>query len=77
MNKLEHEVILPSIKDDGTIDTGGATQWCQAQWGERWCPIANREGRWACFWTGKNNPMTFRYCFADERDLVLFLLRWA
>jgi hypothetical protein len=75
MNKLEHEVILEDQETPGELLS--VRHWCEEQWGERWCPITNREGLWACFWTGKHKPMSYRYCFADERDLVLFILRWS
>jgi hypothetical protein len=74
--RLNHEVVLPSTRgyDPASYEV---TKWCQEQWGERWCPITNPTGRWACFWTGKNNPITYRHCFAHERDMTLFILRWA
>lgn len=75
MNKLEHEVILEDQKDSSSRHQS-VINWCEEQWGKRWCPITNRGGLWACFWTGRHNPMSYRYCFADERDQVLFILRW-
>ena len=75
MNKLEHEVILEDLETSSAHHS--LISWCEEQWGERWNPITNREGLWACFWTGKSMPMSYRYCFADDRDLFLFLLRWS
>ena len=75
MNKLEHEVIIEDLQAPSNYQS--LINWCEEQWGERWNPITNREGLWACFWTGKSMPMSYRYCFADERDQILFILRWA
>jgi 1,4-alpha-glucan branching enzyme len=74
MNKLEYEVILEDLETPSAHRS--LISWCEEQWGERWNPITNREGLWACFWTGRSLPMSYRYCFADERDQILFILRW-
>lgn len=75
MKNLDHEVIIEDLKDSASRHQS-VIGWCEEQWGERWCPITNRTGLWACFWTGKYKPMSYRYCFADERDMTLFILRW-
>jgi hypothetical protein len=54
-----------------------ASRWCRLQFGLRWEAIGYREGRWCLFWAGRDQPDQYRFCFALEQDLLLFVLRWA
>jgi len=69
----KYNVIIPAPAGHGDISV---RLWCEEQWGERWCPLTNRTGSWACFWTGEYNPTTYRFCFADEQQQFIFTLRW-
>ena len=66
---LEYEVLIDSNKQS---DAG---QWCEKQFGSRWSPITNRSGQWAMFWGGNLNGK-YRFCFANEEDMIWFMLRW-
>ncbi len=71
MAHLEYEVLLDNYKH--TI----AGEWCKKQFGSRWNPIDNRSGRWAMFWAPGIPSNRYRFCFANEEDMVWFMLRWS
>jgi hypothetical protein len=29
------------------------------------------------FWAGRDAPEKYRFCFANEQDMVWFILRWS
>jgi hypothetical protein len=66
----EHEVIFGKKNHQRQID------WCTEKFGKRWSVIDNREGTWTCFWAGVDSPRNYRWLFKDEKDLVMFVLRW-
>ena len=68
---LDHEVLIDSEKHNK------AARWCAQQFGQRWEAIGHRSGRWCLFWAGRNQPGKYRFCFAYEQDLLLFILRWS
>jgi hypothetical protein len=68
--QLDHEVMIHKDRHRGAVE------WCQEQFGKRWEAIGYRAGTWAVFWAGRNHPGKYRFCFAHERDLVWFTLRW-
>lgn len=68
---LDHEVLVESPKH------GPAGKWCEQQFGTRWEVVGNRSGRWCLFWAGRDAPKKYRFCFADEQDMVWFVLRWS
>ena len=68
---LEYEVLLDSSKQS---DAG---QWCKERFGLRWSPIDNRSGCWAMFWAPGIPSNRYRFCFANEEDMVWFKLRWS
>jgi hypothetical protein len=70
LRKLGHEIIVP------TGHSRGASAWCEEQFGTRWNVIDNRDGAWAMFWAGVDMAQHYRFCFAEERDAMLFSLRW-
>jgi hypothetical protein len=51
--------------------------WCMEKFGERWNVIDNRNGTWACFWGGVNDPVIYDWYFLNEQDALLFTLKWA
>ena len=53
-----------------------AQEWCQEQLGRRWEAIGYRTGVWAVFWAGRGHTDQYRFCFARERDMLMFVLRW-
>ena len=67
---LDHEVLIDSEKHND------AARWCAEHFGQRWEAIDYRAGRWCLFWAGRDMPKKYRFCFAHERDLLLFILRW-
>ena len=68
---LDHEVLISSKQ------YREASRWCRHQFGPNWEAIGYREGRWCVFWAGRNHSDKYRFCFALEQDLILFLLRWS
>ena len=68
---LDYEVLIDSEK------FGDAARWCTEQFGQRWEAIGYRSGRWCLFWAGRDQPKEYRFCFAYEQDLLLFILRWS
>lgn len=55
-----------------------AAQWCREQYGERWQATGrgNRQGVWTVFWAGRDSFSMYRFCFVNEQDMILFILRW-
>jgi hypothetical protein len=70
MRHLDYEVKIASNKHRE------AGKWCEEHFGRRWEAIGYTEGMWAMFWSGRGVPGTYRFCFAEERDMLLFMLRW-
>jgi hypothetical protein len=54
-----------------------AVWWCVSQFGKRWEAIDYRAGTWAVFWAGRGSVEQYRFCFAREKDMLLFALRWS
>ena len=58
------------------------TEWCKQQFGDRWSVTDNRQGVWRCFWTrklksGEYDRSVYEWSFKNEKDAILFTLRWA
>jgi hypothetical protein len=70
LRQLDYEVLLDSDKHRS------ASHWCKNQFGTRWNPIDNRGGLWSMFWGGRGMTDKYRFCFANEKDMLLFILRW-
>lgn len=51
-------------------------QWCNEQLGARWEAIGNRTGLWTVLWAGRGHTDRYRFCFAQEQDMLMFTLRW-
>lgn len=68
----EHTVYLKKNRYGYEIDA-----WCKNQFGEEWSAIDNHDGKWCCFWAGRERPGYYRWQFTNEQDMVLFLLRWS
>lgn len=56
-----------------------ADAWCRQHFGERWSVVDNRQGVWCCFWRGfrSQGPGHYEWLFENERDALLFALRWS
>jgi hypothetical protein len=69
---LDHEVLI-----DSSLHREAA-RWCETQFGRRWEATGNRSGRWNMFWAGPGFgfPGQYRFCFAREQDMMMFILRW-
>lgn len=59
------------------VSTTEAVPWCVEQFGKRWNVIDNRQGKWTLFWAGPNQRKKNVWRFADEKDSMLFILRWS
>lgn len=53
-----------------------AIEWCTQQFGKEWSVTDNREGTWCCFWRGCHIPGSYEWYFQNEKDAMLFSLRW-
>jgi hypothetical protein len=67
---LDHEVLIHKSRHRA------AQEWCEQQFGRQWEAIGYRSGTWAVFWAGRESFDQYRFCFAQEKDLVWFTLRW-
>ena len=55
-------------------------KWCEGHFGPRWEAIGNRSGRWTAFWAGPRCHLGrhyYQFLFVDEKDAIMFTLRWA
>jgi hypothetical protein len=52
-----------------------AERWCRINLGKKWS-LDNRNGVWACFWSGPEKHSDYRFNFAREEDKIWFMLRW-
>ncbi len=68
---LDHEVMIHRDQCRPVM------RWCEEQYGPRWEAIGNRTGVWSVFWAGRGYTDQYRFCFAKEKDMLLFILRWA
>lgn len=53
-----------------------ASSWCEEQFGPRWSVVDNRQGVWCCFWRGRESPGMYEWYFKNERDALMFMLKW-
>lgn len=69
--RLEYEVAVDAHKH------GPASKWCEQHFGQRWNALNYRQGRWSMFWMGREDPKKYRFCFANEKEMIWFILKWA
>ena len=69
--KLEHNVLIDAKKHR---DAGA---WCLTQFGKRWEAVGNTDGAWTMFWAGGSNHTKYIFHFVEERDMLMFILKWA
>ena len=69
--KLEHSVLI----DGKTHWAAGA--WCLAQFGKRWQAIGDTDGAWTMFWAGREHHDKYIFHFVEERDKLMFILKWS
>ena len=53
-----------------------AGEWCLTQFGKRWQAIGETDGAWTMFRAGRDHSDKYIFHFVDEKDYVLFILRW-
>jgi hypothetical protein len=76
MKDLPYKVITPKQIVEP------AKRWCEERLGERWVATQNRNGKWCVFWAGSRskNPGTYEWVyewfFKNDKDALLFALRW-
>lgn len=71
VSDFQHKFILP--KDNHRK----MAAWCEQQFGSRWEFIGHRQGIWCTFWEGPKDYNNYSWHFKNEKDAVLFLLRWS
>jgi len=54
-----------------------AGEWCLTQFGKRWQAIGETDGAWTMFWAGRDDHDKYIFHFVEERDYVLFILKWS
>jgi hypothetical protein len=69
--KLEYSVLI----DGKAHQAAGA--WCLTQFGKRWEAIGNTDGAWTMFWAGRNDFDKYVFHFVEERDKLMFILKWS
>ena len=67
---LDHEVLIDSSLHNQ------AARWCASYLGRQWEVVDFRSGRWSMFWAGFRDVDKFKFCFAREQDMMMFMLRW-
>jgi hypothetical protein len=67
---LEHYVLIDAEKHRA------AGAWCLAQFGKRWEAIDHPDGFWAMFWAGRDDHDRYIFHFAEDKDAMLFSLKW-
>jgi len=68
--KLQYSTLIDAKKHREAGD------WCLTQFGKRWEAVGNTDGAWTMFWAGRNDHDKYIFHFVDEKDYVLFILRW-
>jgi len=68
---LEHNVLIDAKKHRA------AGAWCLTQFGKRWEAIGNTDGAWTMFWAGRNDFDKYVFHFVEERDMLMFILKWS
>lgn len=53
------------------------SEWCEDQFGPRWEAVNYRDGNWCVFWAGREFPKSYKWYFKNEKDAMLFVLRWS
>lgn len=70
INELPYTVITKKLGPE-------AEQWCKERMGERWYAVGRKTGNWTYFWEGRTAPKNYKWHFRNERDAVIFSLRWS
>jgi hypothetical protein len=68
---LEHNVLI----DADNHRAAGA--WCLTQFGKRWQAMGDTDGAWTMFWAGRDNHDKYIFHFVEERDKLMFILKWS
>ena len=67
---LDHEALIHKSQHHA------AMRWCEAQYGARWEALSHRSGVWCVFWAGRDHYDQYKFCFAHQQDMMMFVLRW-
>lgn len=72
--RFPYSVFLPVRK---LTDLLPIKLWCEEQYGERF-DAHNFDGAWTYVWAGVERERTdeYEYRFTNEKDAMLFILRW-
>jgi len=54
-----------------------AGEWCLTQFGKRWQAIGETDGAWTMFWAGRDHSDKYIFHFVEERDMLMFILKWS
>ena len=73
MRPPEHKVLI----DKKHGEHWAMTNWCEENFGSRWSAVDNHSGAWCCFWAGLADPKAYNWYFSNQKDLVMFMLRWS
>ena len=68
---LEHSVLIDAKKHRA------AGNWCRAQFGKRWGALGDTDGAWTMFWAGRNDHDKYIFHFVEEKDMLMFILKWS
>jgi hypothetical protein len=73
----EYEKLIYNISLPTALATDGLC-WCLNNLGERWCPNEKRSNKWSCTWIGWfDKQSTYQFSFAEEKDSVMFKLKFS
>ena len=78
MNQIERHRRSSELKYEVNTDIEPyiTDSWLEKNVGPEWDAFKNRHGVWSVLWAGLRSETKYVYSFAEERDAVLFALRW-
>lgn len=75
---LPYSVILEHVNNDNIWNI---RQWCYNNFGPCWGVVegedTSRKGTWTVIWTVTKKFYGYRWYFRNEKDLLMFQLRWS
>ena len=75
---LPYQIVLPKMSGEHLWTM---QRWCYKNFGVKWNAVsrdpAERSGRWTMLWCGTEQPRHYRWHFRDEKDAIMFALRWS
>lgn len=65
-----YSIIIPKINHHKAL------VWCTKKFGPRFSVVDNQDGVWSTFWAGRSIPRSYIWHFKNEKDYLVFSLKW-